>query len=626
MTKRQLVLLTIVAVSVSTASAQKTSSTERSSSATVTTSAKPKTDAETEREYRIKRNQARSLLTALATDARTFNDQVLRARSLARIADALWTVDADQGRLFFRKAWDAAEIADRDNNEKVQEQIRAQKARTGGGYAVNTPPSIRREVLRLVAKHDRVLSEEFLEKLKAEKKEAEAATRNSSSRLPEALAQRLSLAQELLLSDELEKALQIADPALTTVTMETIGFLSELRDKDANAADSRISALIASAGASPESDANTVSLLSSYFFTPQQFVTFTKAGTSSSSRGTQLPPPAVSPELRASFFQLAANILMRPQPPGEQDPAGPGLDGKYYVMKRLLPFFEQFGPPDLLEAFRGQFEALSSVVSEEARRRDDDLMRRDPSSEETKRDMEQSLLDRIERAKTSTERDSLYVQLAMRLNGQGEMRARDYVSKIEDSDLRKRAAAYIDPSLAMSLVKKKQFDLAVDLVRKGELTRLQKSWILSSCAEALAEIDREKALQLLDEAITEARRLDVSDPFLPRALFAVANAMRLLDQGRSWDATFDAVKAANSAEGFSGEDGTIVLEFHSKGQRSVNTNSVAEFNVDGIFRQLAREDYDRAVELARGFQAEGPRAVATIAIAREVIERKPNKK
>jgi len=144
MTKRQLVLLIIVAVSVSTASAQKTSPTERSSSATITTSANPKTDAETEREYRIKRNQARSLLTALATDARTFNDQVLRARSLARIADALWTVDADEGRLLFRKAWDAAEIADRDNNEKVREQIRVQRARTGGGYAVNTPPSIRR--------------------------------------------------------------------------------------------------------------------------------------------------------------------------------------------------------------------------------------------------------------------------------------------------------------------------------------------------------------------------------------------------------------------------------------------------------------------------------------------------
>jgi hypothetical protein len=564
---------------------------------------------------------------ALSTDARTFNDQVLRARSLARIADVLWVVDAEQGRLLFRKAWEAAETADRENNEKLQENIRAQKARSGGGYAAVLPPNLRREVLRLVARHDRVMSEEFLEKLKTERREAaEAATRNSNTRLSEALNQRISLAQELLNSDEVEQALQIAEPALGSVTMETMGFLTELRNKDANAADLRISALLAGAGANPQSDANTVSLLSSYFFTPNQFVTFTRSGTSSSSRGGQVPPPEVSPELRANFFQVAANILLRQQTPGEQDPNSPGLDGRYYVMKRLLPYFEQFGPPDLLEAFRGQYEALSAVVSEEARRRDDDLMRRNPSSEETKRDMEQSLLSRIERAKTSADRDALYVQLAMRLLGQEELRARDYVSKIEDSDLRNRAAAYIDPSLAFALVKKKQIDQAVDLARKGELTHLQKSWVLSQSAKQLAETDREKAIQFLEEATTEARRLEVSDPYLPRALLAVANVMRVVDPARSWDATFDAVKAANSSEGFSGEDGTIVLEFHSKGQNSVHTSSAADFNVEGIFRLLANEDYDRAVELARGFEREGPRAVATIAIARAVLERKPKAK
>ena len=38
--------------------------------------------------------------------------------------------------------------------------------------------------------------------------------------------------------------------------------------------------------------------------------------------------------------------------------------------------------------------------------------------------------------------------------------------------------------------------------------------------------------------------------------------------------------------------------------------------------QLANQDYDRAGELARGFEAEGPRAIATIAIARAVLEPK----
>src|SRR5690242_12699578 len=127
--------------------------------------------AETE-EVKERRARARGLLVALSSDARTFHDQTLRARSLARIADALWKVDSDQGRLLFRKAWDAAEIADQDSDKKLQEEIAAQKSRTGGGYAINLPPNVRREVLRLAARHDRALGEEFLEKLRLQKLEA----------------------------------------------------------------------------------------------------------------------------------------------------------------------------------------------------------------------------------------------------------------------------------------------------------------------------------------------------------------------------------------------------------------------------------------------------------------------
>src|ERR1700754_83512 len=83
-------------------------------------SAEPKNAAltEEERQARARRVAARSLLMALSTDARAFNDQTLRARSLARIADALWAVDAEQGRLMFRKAWEAAEGADLESDRK----------------------------------------------------------------------------------------------------------------------------------------------------------------------------------------------------------------------------------------------------------------------------------------------------------------------------------------------------------------------------------------------------------------------------------------------------------------------------------------------------------------------------
>ena len=337
---------------------------------------------------------------------------------------------------------------------------------------------------------------------------------------------------------------------------------------------------------------------------------------------SEIKPADVAPELRAAFFQAGAAILLRPLPPPGTDPAVANLDGKYLVIKRLLPFFEQFAAAEMVESLRGHLNALNAVVSDNTRRRDDEWINKGIKPEKPAEEREQSILDRIDRAKTSAERDSLYIQLAYMASGKGDMRAREFVSKVEDSETRKQLQAYIDGSLALTPVKKKNTDQALELVRKGDLTHLQKAWVLTECAKIIAKTDQQKALELVDEAVTEARRIEVSDPSLPRALIAVANALKAIDMGRAWDAAFDAVKAANSAEGFTGEDGELHLKFQSKSQSSVQSNSVADFDLQGIFKDLADQDYDRAVELARGFQAEGPRAVATIAIARAVLEPK----
>ncbi len=580
---------------------------------------------EAELELKERRAKARSLLVALSSDARTFRDETLRARSLARIADALWPVDTDQGRLLFRKAWEAAEVADIESDKKLQEEIRQQKSRTGGGYAINLPPNVRREVLRLAARRDRTLGEEFLDKLRTQKLEAansETATPNPN-RLSEAMSQRLAVARELLQVGELERALQFADPVLALVTMESMNFLCDLREKNADVADRRYAALLASSTNNPQADANTVSLLGSYIFTPHLFVTFTGNGTSSSQSTSTITPAAVTPELKNAFFQTAAAILLRPLPaPGQPDPSSAGIDGKYLVIKRLLPFFEQSAPPAMVESLRGHMSALNPVITNSARGYDEESLNRGVRAEKPAAEREQALLDRIDRAKTSADRDSLYLQLAFMSARTGDMRARDFVSKVEDTELRKHAQSYMDPSLAMYFVGKKLADQALEMAQKGELTPLQKTWVLTQAAKLLVKTDRDKALEVVNEAATEARRIDVSDPNLPRALVAVANALNVSDRSRVWDATFDAVKAANSAEGFTGEDGKLVLKFQSKGQSSVHTSDVPEFDLDGIFKELATQDYDRAVELARGFQGEGPRAVATIAIARAILEPK----
>ena len=586
--------------------------------------AKTEKDPEAERVIRERRENAQSLLISLAADAANYNDQKLRARTLARVADALWDVDSERARSMFRKAWDAAELVDDESRRITLDEIKQQQAKRGSA-AVAGRPSIRNEVLRLAARRDRKLGEELLAKLTVEKKEEAQAAEDRArgfNDTPEGITQRLNLARQLLESD-VERALQFADPALTSITREAMDFLSYLREKDAAAADRRYAAFLARAAGDLQSDANTVSLLTSYLFTPHVYVNFNGTGSSNTqSSRNSAPPTDVSPELRTAFFRMASEILLRPLAPPGQDTTTAGLVGKYLMIKRLMPLFDQFAPKETADAVRAQMQALANAVPEEARDRDDDTLREGIRPPEKGEDREKSLLDRIERAKTAEDRDQLYIQLARLYSETGDLRARDVVQKISDTEIRKSAAAFIDAGMLFRAVDKKDADRVLEMVRIGELTHLQKAWGLTQAGKFLGKSDAEKALSLLDQADAEARRIETSDGDRPRALMGIAAAYLSIDRRKAWDAASDATRAANSAENFTGEDGLMRVILLTKGMSSIRSNSVRDFDVAPLFSDLAGEDYNRTVELARLFEREAPRASATIAIARAVLEEK----
>ncbi|HYE12878.1 MAG TPA: hypothetical protein VD968_00365, partial [Pyrinomonadaceae bacterium] len=66
---------------------------------------------------------------------------------------------------------------------------------------------------------------------------------------------------------------------------------------------------------------------------------------------------------------------------------------------------------------------------------------------------------------------------------------------------------------------------------------------------------------------------------------------------------------------------TVRVEFKSGGAMTNNIN-VESFDLTGIFAALAREDFDRAANLARSLKSESPRSVATLAVARTALEKK----
>ena len=215
----------------------------------------------------------------------------------------------------------------------------------GEPVVVRGGPDIRSEVLRLVAKHDRKLGEEFLKSLdeanEKQRNEATADQRRNNPGTQLGVSQRLQLARRLVEDGEVERAIEFATPALTGVNVDTIFFLSALREKNAQVADSAYTALMARAASDPTSDANTVSGLSSYLFTPFLYVTFEPGGGANQSRQRgPTPAPEVDQALRNNFLKVAYQILMQPLAAPDQDHTTSGQTGKYLMIKRLLPLFD----------------------------------------------------------------------------------------------------------------------------------------------------------------------------------------------------------------------------------------------------------------------------------------------
>lgn len=578
-------------------------------------------DAEAERVRNERRENARSLLFTLASDAGRFNDSTLRARTLARVADLLWEADRQRARAMFRSAWDAADIAETENVARYRE-LERQAASTGGLRTSPSPPRVRQEVLRLASKHDRTLGEEFLAKLKPPG-ERETRAPSPAGTIDPVSLQRIEVACQLLNAGQVEQAAQFADPALNMISMWTVDFLSSLREKEPVAADQRYAVMLANAAANTTTDANTVSLLASYLYTPHSFIMFASEGTSTRSFSGNRERPVVTPALQLAFFGTASSILLRPLAPPGQEQDSSGHNGHYLVIKRLMPLFEQYAPPEMTAAVRGQLEALSALVAKATRDRDDDdWVRTGIRPDKFEENWEKSLLDQLDRAKTSQERDQANYRLASMFAGKGELKARDYVDKIDDSELRTNARTYVDFRLGEYAVHKKDVDRLMELVRTGQLPHVSKARLLSMAAKLLDKSEHEKALTLIDLAAAEARRIQASDPDSPSAFLAVANAMLTVNPAAVWDAMNEAVKASNSAESFSGEGGQLSYSVRMKGMSFGYQENVLDFDLEGIFKTLTDQNYDKVVELAQGFTRQAPRAVATIAIARSVLEEK----
>jgi hypothetical protein len=230
--------------------------------------------------------------------------------------------------------------------------------------------------------------------------------------------------------------------------------------------------------------------------------------------------------------------------------------------------------------------------------------------------------ERLDNAKTSDERDQIYADFAVHFTEKGDPRARDLVDKIENSELRKSVKAYIDFEWAQYFISKKDATEAARLAKSGELTSIQRVWTYTRAAKLVLASERSHAMDLLEAALAEARRIGNSDADRARALTAVATIMVDADMVRAWETLSEVIKAANAADAFTGEDSRMFSRLQTKQMTVINQSTAEDFDLLGLFQHLARADLLRAVQVTKSFTGYAPRAVATLAIARAVLEPK----
>jgi len=564
-----------------------------------------------------------SMVISLATEARSFKDLTLRPRVLARAADALWDADRITARALFVRAWEAAEAADADESTTSVKGVDKKLAARISALRRLNGHDLRVDVLSFTSRRDRALAEQFLAKMKSDSARAsdDATTTRRSWDVysgPEGSLRRLVAATKLLADGETRAAVQFAAPALTDVSAHSIGFLSQLRAKDAPTADKIFADLLARVDADPIADANTISGLSSYAFTPGFYIVFRSDGTGS---WTQPEGPIVAPDLpsalRAQFFNVAANVLLRPLPPLDQDFSSCGRHGRLKIITRLLPLFEQYMPA-ATPGLRSQLTAPEGRNINVA----EPLLMTGIEAEDNNREIGE-IDKRLERVKTVEERDQIYAEAATGLATTGDKRAREFAGSINDSEFRTKILNYVDLQSVKFAIREKNGAKVAHLAGTGELTHTQRSWAYTQAARLLLESDRDFALLLLQKAVDEAERVGASDSDATFALINVANQFIAIDRARVWELLNKTIRFANATEEFAGDDiqmpkSSMVVE--KNGARFTKLPD-SDFNFARVLRALAEDDLFRAIEVAKNFKYDGPRAYATLAIAKAVLDK-----
>jgi hypothetical protein len=227
----------------------------------------------------------------------------------------------------------------------------------------------------------------------------------------------------------------------------------------------------------------------------------------------------------------------------------------------------------------------------------------------------------LDRARNVDERDKAYAHAAISAADASDPQAQDFVDKIEDPDTRKGVKTFVDYMFIRGLIRDKKADRALAQIRKADLPITLRAQFLTEIGKLVVKNDRTRAIELFNEALADARRLEqTSDQAY--LLLALLRQFSAFDRVRTWELLSETTKAANRIADFTGENGQTAFTLEGKFGIRLTMELATPSDLAEVFEQLAQENFYPALDASKAFTGDSPKAIAMIAIGRAVLHEK----
>jgi hypothetical protein len=560
--------------------------------------------------------QVLQLLRQASDVAHDIPDPVVRIRSYALIAEALWELDQPLARRLFRTAFEET------RQIPVPERPKGVRAWLG---STRDPDKLRQEILAKVSKLDPTFAIELAKSVEVEKRESEELQKEATS---EVLDRRRATGSEraralmnlanLLLEKDPESAAEAAAAVLSEgVTQPFVQFLMRLRQKDPARADRLFLQALQTTTRNVPPRLYELIPLGSYVASEWRLpMRFSVGG----------EPPPVNPSNAARYLSVLLDSLAQYVEIAVNPALASGLARAdwftgprelHHILTAIRPHVQEYLPDrvPLVDALLNQLAIQQSaqprveVETAEAGRT------RSPEERFT------HLLQRAERTRDVEERDALLFQAISQALSDGKFEtAASVVPRLSDLTQRAEVSDYVYYTWAERALS--DGDLETARRSASEVNNPERLAVLfGAIARRLeAQKDKETALLLLQEAATRIQRLPTS-PEKGRALMLLVEALLPLDADRAFEMFAYAISSLN-APGVLAESLGANFQFNFKGMGLVI--GVAERDImlmlERVITALTTTDPARTSALLTGVENPPLRLIAQLAYARRHLE------